>query len=45
VSEVNAMIAKAVNDAQGIPDAEESTSAKYASKSGDIRLVHTLSLA
>jgi hypothetical protein len=39
------MIAKAVNDAQGVPDTKETAPAKYASKSGDIRLVHTLSLA
>jgi hypothetical protein len=34
MGEVDALITKAVNDAQGIPDAEESTPAKHSSKCG-----------
>ena len=43
--EVNAMIAKAMDDAQGVSDTEEPTPTKYASKSGHIRLIHPFSLA
>jgi hypothetical protein len=45
MGEVNALIAKSMDDAQCVSDAKETATTKYASKGGHIAFIHPFSLA
>jgi hypothetical protein len=45
MGEVNALIAKSMDDAQCVSDTKETAPAEYACKGGHIGLIHPFSLA